>query len=258
MQKEKLSIGFIGAGQIGGTLIRQYTKAGHLVKMANASGIEKLKSLASETGATAVALADVAKGVDVLVLSIPTIEIPKLPKNLFATISPNTAIIDTCNYYPIRDGIIEELEKGMVESVWVSNHLQRPVIKVYNNIIAGSLVLSGIPGHVASRIALPVSGDDKNAKALVSILVEASGFDLLDAGSLMDSWRQQPGSPVYCTDLTFAQGKKSLEKAKKEILPERRQLGLAFILQHDPALWMDWWPACVKHNRVIYESELAV
>ena len=258
MQKNKLSIGIIGAGQIGSTLIRQYTRAGHLVKMANASGVEKLKSLASETGAVAVTLADAVTGVDVIVLSIPTIAIPQLPKNLFKNTSSDTVIIDTSNYYPIRDGNIEELEKGMVESVWVSNYLQRPVIKVYNNIIAGSLVLSGTPGNVASRIALPVSGDDKEAKALVSILVDASGFDSFDVGSLQDSWRQQPGSPVYCTDLTVAQLKKSIQKAKKDILPERRQLGLAFILQQNPELWMDWWKDCVKHNRVIYESELAV
>ncbi|MES1159507.1 MAG: NAD(P)-binding domain-containing protein [Bacteroidota bacterium] len=256
MQNDKLSIGFIGAGQIGGTLIRQYTQAGHLVKMANASGVEKLKSLASETGATAVPLTDAVTGVDVLVLSIPTIEVPKLPKNLFQHTSPDTVIIDTCNYYPIRDGMIEELEKGMVESVWVSNHLQRPVIKVYNNIIAASLILSGTPGGTGSRIALPVSGDNKEAKALVSALVETSGFDSFDAGSLIDSWRQQPGSPIYCTDLTRAELKKSIGKARKEILPERRELGLAFILQQNPEQWMNWWRDCVKHNRVIYESEL--
>ena len=190
MKTDKLSIGFIGAGQIGGTLIRQYTKAGHTVKMANASGIEKLKSLAAETGATAVTLADAVTGVDVLVLSI----------------------------------------------------------------IAASLILSGTPSGTDSRIALPVSGDDKEAKTLVSALVETSGFDSFDAGSLIDSWRQQPGSPVYCTDLTITQLKKSIGKARKEILPERRELGLAFILQQDPERWMD----CIKHNRVIYESELAV
>ena len=51
-----MKIGIIGAGEIGGTLIRQYSRAGHSVKMANASGTEKLKSLALETGASAVTL----------------------------------------------------------------------------------------------------------------------------------------------------------------------------------------------------------
>jgi 8-hydroxy-5-deazaflavin:NADPH oxidoreductase len=254
----KMRIGFIGAGQIGGTLIRQYTRAGHTVKMTNASGPEKLKSLSLETGASPVSLAAVVTDVDVIVLSIPMIEIPKLPKDLLKHISSNTTIIDTCNYYPIRDGLIDDMENGMLESIWVSNHLQRPVIKAYNSILAGSLMLSGAPGDAAARIALPVSGDIEHSKALVSLLMNDGGFDSLDIGSLQDSWRQQPGSPVYCTDLTLSQLKRSIEKAKKEVLPEQRELGLAFILKQDPGRWMDWRIDCVNHNRTIYESELAV
>ncbi len=252
---DKMRIGFIGAGQIGGTLIRHYTKAGHTVKMTNASGPENLKALALETGASPVTLPAAVTDVEVIVLSIPMIEIPKLPKDLLKNISPNTTIIDTSNYYPIRDGFINDLENGMPESVWVSNHLKRPVIKAYNSILAASLMLSGAPAHAAARIALPVSGDDKRSKALVSMLIDDSGFDSLDIGSLEDSWKQQPGSPVYCTDLTRAQLKNSIEKAKKEVLPARRELGLAFILKQNPELFKDWWTDCVNHNRVIYESE---
>ena len=239
-----MKIGFIGDGEMGGTLIRQYSRAGHSVKMANSSGTEKLKSLALETGASAVPLANVVTDVDVIVISIPLIGILKLPKHLLKNFSANTTIIDTCNYYPIRDGVISDIEDGMPESVWVSNQLQRPVIKAYNSILYRSLVNSGLPKGAASRLALPISGDDKQSKDLVSILVDDSGFDSLDYGSLRDSWRQQPGSPVYCTDLTLHQLKKSIEKARKELLPERRELGLTFIMKHDPELWMD----CVKRN----------
>jgi len=249
-----MKIGVIGAGQIGGALIRQYSKAGHSVKMANSSGAEKLKSLAMETGASPVGLAEVVADVDVIVISIPLNEIPKLPKDLLKNTSAGTAIIDTGNYYPIRDGKIEDIENGMTESVWVANQIQRTVIKVYNSILSGSLVHSGLSKGSTARIALPVSGDDKQSKDLVSILVNDSGFDSLDCGSLEDSWRQQPGSPVYCTDLTMAQLKKSIGKARKELLPDRRELGLAYILTHDHALWMD----AVKHFRIIYESDLDI
>jgi len=249
-----MKIGIIGAGEMGGTLIRQYSRAGHSVKMANSSGTEKLKSLALETGASAVKLADVITDVDVIVITIPLSGILKLPQRLFKNTPANTTIIDTCNYYPIRDGIIKDIEDGMPESVWVSNQLQRPVIKAYNSILYRSLVNSGLTKGTALRLALPISGDDKQSKDLVSILVDDSGFDSLDYGSLQDSWRQQPGSPVYCTDLTLTQLKKSIEKARKELLPERRELGLTFIMKHDPELWMD----NVKHNRKIYESELGI
>jgi 8-hydroxy-5-deazaflavin:NADPH oxidoreductase len=243
-----MKIGIIGAGEMGRTLIRQYSKVGHSVKMANASGVEKLKYLALETGATAVALTEVADDVEVIVISIPLIEIPKLPQGLFNNASANTTIIDTCNYYPIRDGLIKDIQDGMPESVWVSNQLRRPVIKAYNTILYRSLLNSGLTKGTASRLALPISGDDKQSKDLVSTLVDNSGFDSFDYGSLQDSWRQQPGSPVYCTDLTLSQLKKSIKNARKELLPERREVGLKFIMQHDPELWRD----NVKHNRKIY------
>ena len=226
--------------------------------MANSSGIEKLKGLALETGASAVTLADVVIDVEVVVIAIPLIGILKLPKQLFKNASANTTIVDTCNYYPIRDGRIEDIENGMPESVWVSNQIQRPVIKAYNSILAGSLVCSGLTKGDPLRLALPISGDDKQSKDLVSILIDDSGFDSLDYGILQDSWRQQPGSPVYCTDLTLTQLKKSIAKARKELLPERRELGLTFILKHDPDLWMDWWKDFAKHNRIIYESDLDI
>ena len=248
-----MKIGIIGAGEMGGTLIRQYSKAGHNVKIANASRTEKLKSLALETGASAVTLDDVVTGVDVIVISIPLIGILKFPRHLLKNISANTVIIDTCNYYPIRDGIIKEIEDGMAESIWVTNQLQRPVIKTYNNILYRSLANSGLPKDTASRLALPIAGDDKQSKDVVSILVDDSGFDSFDYGSLQDSWKQQPGSPLYCTDLTMTQLKKSIVKAKKALLPERRELGLKYILKHDPAQWMD----NVKYNRKIYESDLS-
>src|SRR5215218_2358258 len=223
-----MKIGIIGAGQIGGALIRQYSKAGHSVKMTNSGGIEKLKDLSLETGAAAVTLTDFVTDVDVIVIAIPLIEILKLPQHLLKNTSANTAIIDTCNYYPIRDGTIEEIENGMPESVWVSNQLQQPVVKAYNSVLAGSLVQAGLPKGSASRIALPISGDDNKSKDLVSTLINDSGFDSLDIGNLQDSWRQQPGSPAYCTDLTLTQLKKNLTKAKKELLPERREIALKF------------------------------
>ena len=253
-----MKIGIIGAGKIGGALIRQYSKAGHSVKMANSSGIKKLKNLVLETGASAVNLTDVVTDVDVIVVTIPLIGILKLPKHLIKNTSANTTIIDTGNYYPIRDGIIEEIENGMPESVWVSNQLQRPVIKAYNSILAGSLVQSGLPKDSASRIALPISGDDKKSKDLVSTLINDSGFDSLDIGNLQDSWRQQPGSPVYCTDLTLAQLKESITKTKRELLPERREIALNFILKQKPEQWMEWWMDCVKNNRIIFESDLDI
>jgi len=251
-------IGIIGAGQIGATLIRQYTNAGHDVKMTNASGVEKLKSLELETGAKAVSLSEVVKDIDVLIISIPFKEIPTLANSIGQEISDETIIVDTTNYYPVRDGKIDEVENGILESVWVSNHLSRPVVKVYNSILAGALVQSGLPKGSSNRIVLPVSGDNKKSKEVVAALVNDSGFDALDIGNLSDSWKQQPGSPVYCTNLTLPQLKRNLDVyiSQLKLFPERRELSLKFIFSQNPERWLDWWEECMQNNRVIFKTDL--
>ncbi|MBV4360439.1 NADPH-dependent F420 reductase [Pinibacter aurantiacus] len=251
-----MKIGIIGAGQIGSALIRQYLKAGHEVKMTNATNLAKMKALEDETGAKPVSLTDVVKDVDALVVTIPSIEIPKLANSLGQSISSNTVVIDTTNYYPIRDGKIDELENGMTESVWVSTKLGVPVVKAYNSILAGSLIHSGSTENSASRIALPVSGDDQHAKEIVSKLINDSGFDALDIGNLQDSWRQQPGSPVYCTDLNLSQLRNNITQVKKERLTQRREQAVQFIIENNPAKWLEWWKDCVANNRKVYETAL--
>jgi predicted dinucleotide-binding enzyme len=253
-----MKIGIIGAGPIGAALTRQYTKAGHDVKISNASGIEKLRPLAEETGAKPVSLAEVVVAVEVLVVAIPLVQIPKLSTSIGQSIEAKTVIIDTTNYYPLRDGRIDEIEHGMPESVWVSGQLQHPVVKVYNSIIAGSLIQSGLPQGAPLRIALPISGDDPKAKSVVATLVNDSGFDALDIGNLEESWRQQPGSPVYCTDLDLQQLKKNSTKVIRELLGARRELSLQFILKQNPDQWMDWRMDCVRNNRHSNESDLSV
>ena len=248
-----MNIGVIGAGQIGAELIRQYSTAGHNIKMANASDAGKLKALEAETGAKAVDLRTVVSDIDVLVVSIPLIAIPALAKAIGMNIPANTVVIDTTNYYPIRDGKIDAIENGLPESVWVSNHLSHPVVKVYNSILAGSLANAN---NTTSRIALPVSGDNEQHKNIAATLINDSGFDALDTGNLVDSWRQQPGSPVYCTDLPLRQLKQNITKADRALLPARRELALQFILKQNPLLWREWYNHCVANNRIVFETEL--
>lgn len=253
-----MKIGIIGTGPIGGTLIRQLRLAGHNVKMVNATDSGKLKKLEEETGAKAVTLKEVVIDVDALVVSVPLFAVPKLAKSLNQSIPADTVVIDTTNYYPIRDGVIDEIEQGMLESAWVSKHLQHPIVKAYNSILAGSLLVSGLTQGDSARIALPISGDDLQSKILVATLVNDSGFDTLDMGILLESWKQQPGAPIYCTDLNLQQLKKNIPRATRERLPERRELSVQYIIKQDPEQWMVWWKSCVDNNRNIFESDLTI
>ncbi|MBJ6144399.1 NADPH-dependent F420 reductase [Hymenobacter sp. BT559] len=202
-----MKIGIIGAGHIGSALAVRLVSLGHSVRIANSRGPETLGDVAQKTGATPATAQEAAHFGDIVVVTIPLINVPDLPKDLFEGVAADVPVIDTSNYYPLlRDGHLAELEHGdLTESEWVQQHLGRPVVKVFNNIFADHLEKSGKPAGTPGRIGLPVAGDDAAAKQKVMALVEELGFDALDGGSLHESWRQQPGSPVYCNDLPAAE-----------------------------------------------------
>jgi 8-hydroxy-5-deazaflavin:NADPH oxidoreductase len=212
-----MKIGIIGAGHIGGALTRRLAKLGHEVSVANSRGPETLAKLAKESGAQAVTVAEAGRNKDVVIVTIPEKNIPKLPKDLFAGVPETTVVVDTGNYYPQqRDGRIDAIESGMTESRWVAKQLGRPVIKAFNNIYAQHLMERGRVASAPGRIALPVAGDDKRAKDVVIKLLDELGFDGIDAGGLDESWRQQPGTPVYGTDLDADGVRRALAAAKEE------------------------------------------
>jgi predicted dinucleotide-binding enzyme len=212
-----MRIGIIGAGQIGGTLVRRLTALGHEVSVANSRRPDSLAALSSETGAKAVTPAQAAKAGEVVIVTIPMKNIPRLPLDLFNSVPENVVVVDTGNYYPQqRDGRIDEIEEGTTESRWVSNQLGRPVVKAFNNIYARHLLERGKPRGAAGRIALPVAGDDRRAKDVVIRLLDELGFDGVDAGSLDESWRQQPGTPVYGSDFDTEGVRAALKEARQE------------------------------------------
>lgn len=216
-----MKIGIIGAGNIGGTLTRRLTALGHDVSVANSRGPETLSSLAEETGAHAVTARDAARNKDLVIVTIPERDIPDLPGDLFAG-ADGTVVVDTGNYYPKRDGRIDAIESGTPESAWVSQQIGHPVVKAFNNIYAQHLMDNGQPAEKAGRIALPVAGDHPADKQVVMELVNELGFDAVDAGTLADSWRQQPGTPVYATDHNADGVRRALAQASPERQPQFR------------------------------------
>lgn len=158
-----------------------------------------------------------------MIVTIPEKHVVNLPAGLFEGTDERLVIVDTGNYYPQqRDGRIDGIEAGATESRWVSQQLGRPVIKAFNNIYAEHLLKLGRPAGTPVRIALPVAGDDEAAKAVVLKLVDELGFDGVDGGGLDDSWRQQPGTPVYATDLDAAGVRRALSEAKRDRAPQWR------------------------------------
>lgn len=207
-----MQIGIIGSGNIGGTLTRRLRALGHPVTVANSRGPQSLTDLAAQTGATAGAVADAAAA-DVVVVAVPLRAVADLPAEAFA----GKVVIDTTNYYPGRDGHLEEIaDHGLASSRWSAERLAGArVVKAFNNIQAEHLLEGGRQPGAPDRIALPVAGDDPEAKRTVLALVAELGFDAVDAGGLDDSWRQEPDTPVYGTDRDAAGVKEGLASARR-------------------------------------------
>ncbi|HVK75766.1 MAG TPA: NAD(P)-binding domain-containing protein [Kofleriaceae bacterium] len=225
-----MKIGIIGTGAIGGTLARGLARRGHAVSIASARGPAALQGLAAELGATAVSVQEAARAGEVVILSIPQKAVPALPKDLFAGVPASVVVIETGNYYPqLRDGRIDAIESGTLESVWVAAQLGRPVVKAFNNIVAKSLIEKGLPAGAPGRVALSVAGEPPEARAVALRLVDELGFDPVDAGGLDESWRQQPGAPAYCRDLDAAALRRALAAADRSRLAEYRREREAYV-----------------------------
>jgi predicted dinucleotide-binding enzyme len=218
-----MRIGVIGAGNMGGTLARRLAKLGHQVSIANSRGPESLTALPAEIGATPVSVVDAANAGEIVVISIPTKAVADLPRELFANVPSSVVVIDTGNYHPeLRDGRIDAIDRGMLDSQWVAQQIGRSVIKAFNNILAKSVLEKGVPRGTTGRIALSVVGDSLDAKATVLRLVDDLGFDPVDGGDLDNSWRQQPGTPAYCRDLDAAALRRALAEADRSRIAEYR------------------------------------
>jgi 8-hydroxy-5-deazaflavin:NADPH oxidoreductase len=191
------TVGFIGSGMIGGTVARLSVAAGHRVVLSNSRGPETLDDLVAELGplATAGTGEQAAAAGDIVVVSIPLKAYPGVPAQPLR----GKTVIDTNNYYPERDGHFAELDDGsLTSSGLIQRHLEGAhVAKVFNNIYFRHLASLARPRNADDRSALPIAGDNEQAKAVVAEFLDSIGYDTVHAGSLAESWRQEPGHPVY-------------------------------------------------------------
>jgi predicted dinucleotide-binding enzyme len=244
-----MNIGIIGSGGMGRCLATKLVRLGHAVSIANSRGPASLKHFAEEIGAGAATVEEATNNKSVIIVSIPQKNVQDLPKSLFKHLAGDVVVIDTGNYYPnLRDGHIPALDQVGIDSLWVQEQLGFPVVKVFNAILAESLENLGRPKGEKNRIALAVSGDDPKAKQIVFELVENLGFDPFDLGNIGQSWRQQPGSPIYCRDINLEELRKRIDtmgsswSAMREMILSKRNA--------DEILMKTDYPAYLKELRV--------
>ncbi|NIZ89685.1 NADPH-dependent F420 reductase [Kineococcus rubinsiae] len=196
------SIGIIGSGNIGSALAQLAVDAGHDVVIANSRGPQSLTELVDRLGprARAGTTAEAAAAPTLVVVTIPLGKVQDLPADLLT----GKVVIDTCNYYPERDGDIAVLDDHtQTTSELVQHHLAGArVVKAFNNIFAQNLAEMQRPAGDPERTTLLVAGDDEGAEEVVAEFVETIGYDVADAGSLADSWRFQRDQPAYAAAYT--------------------------------------------------------
>ena len=209
------TIGLIGAGQIGSQVARLAVANGYDVVISNSRGPETLSALVAELGpkARAATAADAAKAGDMVVVTVPLKNYRSVPVEPLR----GKIVMDTNNYYPGRDGRIAELDN---ESTTTSELLQAhlpasKVVKTFNHIHAAHLTTDGRPAGTKNRRALVIAGDDREAKAAVTRLLDQFGFDTVDAGALKEGWRIQRDTPGYGPRRTAEELRKDLAAAKR-------------------------------------------
>ena len=209
------TIGLIGAGHIGSQLARLAVQHGYDVVLSNSRGPETLADLVAELGPKARAATpdEAAAAGDIVVVTVPLKNYRQVPVEPLA----GKIVIDTNNYYPQRDGHIPELDN---ESTTTSELLQAhlpssKVVKAFNHIYASQLTTDGSPAGTKNRRALVIAGNDQEAKATVTGLLNQFGFDTVDAGPLSESWRIQRDTPGYGPRRTAEQLRMDLAAAQR-------------------------------------------
>ncbi|MDR3615313.1 MAG: NAD(P)-binding domain-containing protein [Candidatus Obscuribacterales bacterium] len=214
-----MRIGIVGSGFIGKSLANLAVKQSYQVMISNSRGPETLTGIAYEIGCQSGTVEEAVSFGDVVVVAIPLKNIFQLTPEMFE----GKIVIDANNYYPHRDGQIAELDEHRnTTSGLLARHLpQAKVVKALNAILAKDLTEDGRPSGAPERRALPIAGDDKQAKEVVSHLVDQLGFDVVDAGPLSESWRFERAKPAYCIPLDPGGLISALAKAERTVeLPD--------------------------------------
>ena len=210
-----MKIGIIGAGFIGRALATLAVKSGHDVMISNSRSAASLGSTAVAIGCKVGTAFEAAQFGEVVCVAIPLMNYETIPVEPLA----GKIVLDANNYYPHRDGHIEALESNTsTTSELLAKHLVgAKVVKAFNAILQRDLEKDGRPRGSPDRRALPIAGDDEQAKRIATNLLDQFGFDTVDAGALSEGWRFQRAMPAYCIALDAAKLSQALAQAERDV-----------------------------------------
>jgi predicted dinucleotide-binding enzyme len=197
----KVKIGVIGSGHIGGTIGGLWVKAGHSILFSSRHP-EELKPLIDSLGPLAKAgtVADALDFGDVILVAVPYKAIPELAKD-YGPKFAGKVVIDPANAVARRDGedlLNETKEKGIgatTESYLKGSH----VVRAFNSMSYTHFVNEA--HRAGDPMAIPIAGDDERAVQFTSQLVRDAGFEPV-AVPLARAQEFAQGGPLYGQQLT--------------------------------------------------------
>lgn len=202
-----MKIGVVGRGNVGSSVAGLLARAGHEIRFGSRGGPREAGAgLPGPVGT----IAEAAGFGDVVLCAAPYGAWPALARDLAPRVA-GKVVIDAANPYPHRDGAFAQdaIDAGEGAGVPVARLLPGArLVRAFNSVPWPAMVAEA--GRAGDRVAIPLAGDDAQARQVAARLIEDAGFDPVDAGPLVQARAFDPGAPAYNNPMPAAAMRRAL------------------------------------------------
>ena len=175
------TIAIIGTGEVAAALGPAFAAQGHdIVFGSRDPERDSVRELVARTGgsASATTQADAVVGADIVVVAVPWYALEEVVANI-GDLS-GKIVIDPTNPRMVGDDGLRDYAVDPSNAEWIQRWApQSRVVKAFNTMGWETMV---DPDSTGGPVTVPIVGDDPEAKAVVSGLIEGMGLEPVDLG----------------------------------------------------------------------------